>query len=101
MKPVERSWRVLEALEGHLADGRRLSDIATAVQAIPSTALRDLQELERIGLVQRVPGRDDAWRLAPRIVRFAVAAQHEMARVRQRLDDIERNYLAGSAGRLN
>lgn len=99
-KPIERAWRVIEALTGHAADGRRLTDISTAVESIPSTTLRDLQDLEQLGLVSRVPGRDDAWRLTPRIVRVAVGTQQELGRLQQRLDDINRNYLAGT-GRLN
>lgn len=95
-KPVDRAFRVVEALAGHAAAGRRLAEVAAVVEAIPSTTLRDLQDLEQIGMVQRVPGRDDCWRLTPRIVRIAVATQHELARLRDRLEEIERNYL-GSA----
>lgn len=95
-KPAARALAVLEALAGHSTDGRRLGEVAADVKSIPSTALRDLQDLEDLGYVQRVPGRDDCWRLTPRLVRIAVATQHELARIKQRLEDIERNYL-GSA----
>lgn len=93
-KPAARALSVLEALAGHCTDGRRLGEVAADVNSIPSTALRDLQDLEQLGYVQRVPGRDDCWRLTPRLVRIAVATQHELARIKQRLDDIERNYLS-------
>jgi DNA-binding IclR family transcriptional regulator len=92
-KALARAFGVLESLAGHASEGRRLGDIAKAVGSIPSTALRDLQELEQVGMVQRIPGREDCWRMTPRIVRFAVATQHELARLRQRLEDIEASYL--------
>lgn len=93
--PVSRAFAVVEALAGHTLDGRRLRDVMEAVTQSAPTTLRDLQALESLGIAQRIPGRDDRWRLAPRIVRIAHAHQNEMARARQKLDDTDHNYSRG------
>lgn len=90
--PVTRAWKVIEALAGHTVDGRRLKDVAATVEQSSGTTLRDLQVLEDLGLTQRIPGRDDCWRLAPRIVQIAHAHHHELARLQSRLDEIAARY---------
>lgn len=89
---VARTLAVIEALAGHSFDGRRLKDVMDAVRQSGPTTLKDLQALESLGYAQRIPGRDDRWRLAPRLVRLAHAHQAEMARLRQRVDDTDHNY---------
>lgn len=95
-KPVERAWRLIEALAGHAATGRRLNALSTHLEQLPSTTLRDLQDLESIGLVQQVPGVEGSWRLTSRITRIAVATQAEYVRLQQRVDEFNTNYLAGT-----
>lgn len=92
MNPVARALQLLTALAGHTADGRRLRDIAQDVASPAPTTLRDLQQLESLGYTQRIPGREDCWRLTPKIVCIATAHQTEVARLRARLEEIERNY---------
>lgn len=92
---VARTLAVIEALAGHTLDGRRLKDVMDAVRQSGPTTLKDLQALEALGYTQRIPGRDDRWRLAPRLVRIAHAHQNEMARARQKLDDTDHNYSRG------
>lgn len=89
---VSRTFAVIEALAGHSFDGRRLKDVVDVVGAGNATTLKDLQALEKLGYAQRIPGRSDRWRLAPRLVRLAQAHQAEMARLRQRIDDTDHNY---------
>lgn len=90
--PVSRALAVIEAIAGFTADGRRLRDVADVVRQSAPTTLRDLQTLESLGIAQRIPGREDCWRLTPRLVRIAIAHQHELARLQQKLDELERNY---------
>jgi DNA-binding IclR family transcriptional regulator len=90
--PLARAWAVIQALAGHAFDGRRLKDVAEAVKQSPPTTLRDLEALEDIGLAERLPGRPDNWRLTARLVQLAFAHQHEIARLRERLDATDRSY---------
>lgn len=89
---VARTLAVIEALAGHTFDGRRLKDVMDAVGQSGPTTLKDLQALEELGYTQRIPGRDDRWRLAPRIVQIAHAHHHELARLQARLDEIATRY---------
>lgn len=89
---VARAFALVEALAGHTFHGRRLRDLADNAKQSASTTLRDLQELERLGIAQRIPGRDDCWRLAPRLVQIAHAHHHELARLQARLDEIANRY---------
>ena len=90
--PLVRAWDLIQALSGHAFDGRRLKDIADAVKQSASLTLRDLEALEHIGIAERLPGRNDNWRLTARLVQLAHAHQHEMARLRERLDATDRSY---------
>lgn len=89
---LTRAWAVIQALSGHAFEGRRLKDVAEAVQQSPPTTLRDLEALEDIGLAERMPGRPDCWRLSPRLVQLAHAHQAQMARLRERLDAFDHTY---------
>lgn len=89
---LARAFALMEALAGNVMDGVRLAPLATRVGQSPSLTLRDLQAMESLGYAERIPGRADCWRLTSRPCRFANAHREEMARHRQRLDDIDRNY---------
>lgn len=90
--PVARAWALIQALAGHAFEGLRLKDVCDAVKQSPPTTLRDLEALEALGVAERLPGRPDNWRLTARIAQIAHAHQHEMARLRARIDDTDRNY---------
>jgi DNA-binding IclR family transcriptional regulator len=90
--PLSRAWSLMQALAGHAFEGRRLKELADTVQQSAPTTLRDLEALEHIGLAERIPGRPDNWRLTARIVQLAHAHQHEMARLRDRLEGLDRSY---------
>ncbi len=82
-----RVLRALFALQGHAFDGVRLKDVAAALDASPSTALRTLEVMRDEGVVERIPGRDDHWRLPPRVIQLARAHELEPAHMRARLDE--------------
>lgn len=87
-----RPIRLLFLLQGHVFDGVRLRQLAEALDTTPSSALRDLQMLEDEGVVERIPGRDEYWRLSPRLVQLAKAHEQELVRLRQRIDETEQRY---------
>jgi DNA-binding IclR family transcriptional regulator len=89
---LTRTKAVIEALAGHNFDGLRNQQLAESVCQSPSTTLRDLQALEAIGWAERIPGKDERWRLSPRLIQLAIAHQAEVARITQRVDDFTRRY---------
>ncbi|WME83224.1 hypothetical protein [Stenotrophomonas maltophilia] len=80
------------ALQGHAFDGLRLKQLADSIKATPSTVLRDLEVLADEGIAERIAGRDEYWRLSPRLIQLARAHEQELARVRQRLEETEQRY---------
>lgn len=91
-QPTRRALKLLFLLQGHTFEGLRLKPLADALQATPSTVLRDLEVLASEGIAERIPGRDEYWRLSPRIVQLARAHEQELLRLRQRLDETEQRY---------
>ncbi|MGH8037027.1 MAG: helix-turn-helix domain-containing protein [Stenotrophomonas sp.] len=91
-QPVRRALRLLFVLQGHTLEGLRLKQMADALQATPSTVLRDLEVLADEGIAERIPGRDEYWRLSPRLIQLARAHEQELARHRQRLEETEQRY---------
>ncbi|ASE52166.1 hypothetical protein C7E19_01900 [Stenotrophomonas maltophilia] len=84
--------RLIFALQGHAFDGLRLKQLADSIKATPSTVLRDLEVLADEGIAERIAGRDEYWRLSPRLIQLARAHEQELARVRQRLEETEQRY---------
>ncbi len=91
-QPVRRALRLIFALQGHAFDGLRLKQLADSIRATPSTVLRDLEVLADEGIAERIAGRDEYWRLSPRLIQLARAHEQELARVRQRLEETEQRY---------
>jgi DNA-binding IclR family transcriptional regulator len=89
---LSRAKAVIEALAGNNYDGLRNQQVADAVGQSAPTTLRDLQSLETIGWAERIPGKDERWRLSPRLIQLAIAHQSEVAREEQRLGDFENRY---------
>lgn len=90
--PVRRALRLIFALQGQAFDGVRLKQLSDAVGASPSTTLRLLEVLADEGVVERIPTRDEYWRLSPRMVQIAIAHADDMRRLQQRIDDINNRY---------
>lgn len=90
--PVIRAKAVIETLAGNSFDGLRLAQVADLVRQSSPTTLRDLQGLESLGWAERIPGKDERWRLSPRLVQLAIAHQNELARLSQKLDDFTNRY---------
>lgn len=91
-QPIRRALAILFALQGHSFEGLRLKQIAEAIGTTASTALRDLEVLADEGIVERIPGRDEFWRLSPRLIQLSVAHADEVRRQQQRLDEFNQRY---------
>lgn len=89
---ARRAIRALFALQGHAFDGVRLKEIALAVEASPSTTLRTLETMQDEGIAERIPGKDEFWRLSPRVIQLARAHEQELVRLQERLAEIEQRY---------
>jgi len=89
---LARSKLIVEALAGHSFEGLRNKQIATAIGDTDVNSLRTLQHLAEIGWTERVPGKEECWRLSPRLVQIAIAHQNELARLTQRVDDFTNRY---------
>lgn len=89
---VRRTLRLLWILQGHSFDGLRLKQIAEQLQATPPTTLRDLEVLAAEGVAERIPGRDECWRLTPKLVQLARAHDDDMRRMRTRVDELDQRY---------
>lgn len=91
-QPTRRCLRLLFLLQGHTLEGLRLKQLADALGTSSPTALRDLEVLADEGVAERIPGREEYWRLTPRLIQLAIAHQQELARYRARLDETEQRY---------
>lgn len=94
-KPLEatrRAFKIVWLLQGHSFDGIRLKAICDHLKVSPSIALRDLETMADEGLVERIPGREECWRLTPKLIQLARAHDQEVSRLRARVDELDQRY---------
>lgn len=89
---VRRSMRMIFILQGNSFQGLRLKQLAVALQTTPSTVLRDLEVMADEGIVERIPGREEHWRLSPRLVQVAHAHAEELTRMKSQLNEFDQRY---------
>lgn len=89
---ARRAIRLLWVLQGHVLDGLRLKAIAEAMKTNMVNALRDLEMLADEGVAERIPGKEDHWRLTPKLVQVARATAEEFARHRAKVDEFDQRY---------
>jgi DNA-binding IclR family transcriptional regulator len=89
---ARRTIRILWILQGHVMNGLRLKQIADALHTSQPNALRDLEVMREEGVTERIPGREDCWRLTPKLIQTAVATSNEFARLRERMTEFEQRY---------
>lgn len=90
--PLRRAIRYLFILQGQCFQGARLKQIADAMDIHPSMALRDLETLAEEGVVERITGREEYWRLTPRTVQLSRALQDELDTLRRKTDEFDHRY---------
>ncbi|MBO1856830.1 Rrf2 family transcriptional regulator [Burkholderia cenocepacia] len=89
---TRRALHAMFVLKGHTLQGLRLKAIAEAIGTSMPNALRDLETLREEGIAERIPGREDCWRLTPQIVQLARATDEEFTRHRLELIAHENRY---------
>lgn len=89
---TRRALHAIFVLQGHTLQGLRLKAVAEALGTSMPNALRDLETLREEGIAERIPGREDCWRLTPQIVQVARATDQEFARYRIALVEHENRY---------
>lgn len=89
---VRRSLKLIFILQGRSFQGLRLKQLSEAVDSTPSTTLRDLEIMADEGVVERIVGREDYWRLSPRLVQVAHAHADELARLNNSLSEFNQRY---------
>lgn len=92
LQSLRRGIRLLWVMQGHSFEGLRLKQIADELGVTSCTALRDLEALADEGVVERIPGREEHWRLTPKIVQIARAHEEEVGRISGRLDQFNQRY---------
>lgn len=90
--PLRRAIRYLWILQGHSHQGIRLKQIAESINCHPSMALRDLETLAEEGMVERIVGREEHWRLTPKLVQLAFAHQDELQTLRRKVEEFDQRY---------
>ena len=89
---ARRAIRLQFILQGHTFEGLRLKQISEALDTSAATALRDLEMLADEGIAERIPGREDFWRLTPKLIQLSRAHEVEMQRLRARVEEIDNRY---------
>lgn len=84
---ARRAIRLLWILQGHAFDGLRLKQIADAMKVSNSTILMDLEMLAEEGVAERIPGKEDCWRLTPRLVQLARAHEAEVQEMQRKIEE--------------
>lgn len=89
---VRRTLHTLTLLFGREVMGLRPSEIAKGIGESPSVVSRLMAVLEDEGYAERVPGREDAWRLGPKLVQGALAHQRGLAEIQRQLDETTHRF---------
>lgn len=87
----QRILGVLMSLFGHEIEGISPSNIAKANNITPANTTRDLWNLERAGLIERLPGSDRV-RISPRLGSKALATLAAFDQAQRQLTDLQARY---------
>lgn len=90
--PMRRAIKLLFILQGNTINGLRLKQIAERMNESACVTHRDLSIMADEGIVERIPGSEEHWRLTPKLVQVAVAFFEEMKRAEDRLTEINQRY---------
>lgn len=90
--PMRRAVKLIFILQGNTIDGLRLKQIAERMDESACTTHRDLSIMAEEGVVERIPGANEYWRLTPKLVQVAIAHYEEIQRAESRLAEINQRY---------
>ncbi|WP_339859103.1 helix-turn-helix domain-containing protein [Pseudohongiella acticola] len=88
----ERVCQMITAMAGHEVHGLRNSQLADALDVSRPTITRDLTTLQRIGVVEEIPGLQGRWRLGPKLIQISRAHAEGMARIKASVAEIEQRF---------
>lgn len=86
---ARRAIKLLWILQGHAFDGLRLKQITEALETSNSTALMDLEMLADEGVAERLPGKEEYWRLTPKLVQLARAHEAEVQELHRKIQEFD------------
>jgi DNA-binding IclR family transcriptional regulator len=89
---ARRALRAIFLMQGQVFEGVRLQQLAEALQCSPSTTLRTLEVLADEGVAERIPGREQHWRLTPRMIQLARAVELAFAEHVKAIDEFKARY---------
>ena len=92
IKATRRVLRLIELLAGKEFDGVRPGELAKALGVNAATITRDMADLADEGFAERVPGREEAWRLGPKTVQIFRAHCIGLDRIDQRVSEMNNRY---------
>ncbi|MEW8494265.1 MAG: MarR family transcriptional regulator [Candidatus Thiodiazotropha taylori] len=92
MSKMLRSWKIAEILAGHEFEGVRNGELAESLNVSPATITTDLKELESGGIVERIPGMEDRWRMGPKVIQLFRSHTLGMERLHQKVTEMDRRY---------
>jgi DNA-binding IclR family transcriptional regulator len=86
----QRVAQILVLLAGREAEGLPQGAICKAGKWAGSKVHNDLRNLREAGLAERLENGN--WRLAPKLVQIAIAHQQGIARIQDRLSELQQRY---------
>lgn len=94
-KPSQSATKVLQIipmLSGKEFDGVRQSEIARALGVTDASVGNYMLTLSEQGFAERVPGREEAWRLGPKLIQISTNFQLALARYDQRGEEVKNRF---------
>lgn len=88
----ERVCQLIMKMAGHEVHGIRNSELAEALSVSRPTITRDLAALQKIGVVEEIPGMTGRWRLGPKLIQISRAHAEGMSRVKAAVTEIEQRF---------
>lgn len=89
---TRRALRVILVLAGKEVTGLRPGEIAKAISESASVITRLLAAMSEEGFTERVPGRDEAWRLGPKLVQISKAHTAGLIAAQRQIDEVTQRY---------
>lgn len=88
----DRVCQIIFAMAGHEVHGVRNSELSDALSVSRPTITRDLAALQKIGVVEEIPGLQGRWRLGPKIIQISRAHAEGMMRIKNAVSEIDQRY---------
>lgn len=91
-RPLIRAFLLAEVLASNTFQGLRNQDISRVLGISPASVTTDLQDLEKAGWVERVPGNETRWRLTAKGMKPWKTHYEAMLKIQAQLDETDQRY---------